>query len=139
MVFSRRDFHSKVDRHFQCRFQSAMTQAQAIETIIATLEHAQARTAMFMHNADRVDVVEGFISGFNVAWRRMGQSISQEVYNAVFTQRGWYRFENRAELLSQKTGKNMKESGMSDTEIIQELFAIEIDCWKTLHDSPAKP
>ena len=128
------------DRHFQCWVTKvAMTQAQAIETIIATLEHAQARTAMFMHNADRVEVVNGFISGFNVAWRRMGYSISQEVYDAVFTQRGWYRFENRAELLSQKTGKNMKESGMSDAEIIQELFAIEIDCWKTLRDSPTKP
>ena len=119
------------DRHFQCWVtKAAMTQAQAVETIIAILEHAQARTAMFMHDADRVDVVKGFISGFNVAWRIMGYSISQEVYDAVITQRGWKRSGSRAELLSQKTNKNMKDSGMSDAEVIQELFAIEIDCWK---------
>ena len=112
-----------------------MTQAQAIKIIIETLEHAQARTAMFMYNADRVDVVEGFISGFNVAWRRMGYSISQVVCDGVFAQRGWYRFENRAELLSMKTGKNMRDSSMTDAEIIHELFAIEIDCWRSLRDT----
>ncbi len=132
------DNHTSKDLHFQCRA-NAMTPAETIEIIIDTLEHAQARTAMFMHDADRVEVVNGFISGFNVAWRRMGYNISQVIYDAVFAQRGWYRFENRAELLSQKTKKNMKDSGMSDAEIIHELFAIEIDSWKTLRDSPAKP
>lgn len=116
-----------------------MTQAQAIETIIATLEHTQARPAMYMHNAQDLEAAQGFLDGFSTPCMRLGYGYGQKVQATIFTQRGWYRAENRAELLSQKTGKNMKESGMSDAEIIQELFAIEIDCWKTLRDSPTKP
>lgn len=107
-----------------------------VGAIVLTLEHAHVRPAMFMHDAGRLEVVESFLSGFNAACTALGYSPSKETFEAVFTGRGWKRFENRAELLSEKTGKNRKDSGMSDAEIINELFAIEMECWKSLLNIP---
>ena len=115
-----------------------MIRTEAIETIIATLEHAQARPVMFTSSAVSVEAMTSFINGFGLACLKLGYRYNRETYEAAFTQRGWCRFENRAEPLSEKSGKNMKDTGMSDNEIIHELFAIEIDCWKILRDaSPA--
>ena len=108
-----------------------------VEGIVSTLEHAQRRPAMFMYDAGRVVVVTSFLSGFGTACSALGHSYSKQTFEAIFDQRGWKRFGNRAELLSKKTGKNMKDSGMSDAEIINELFSIEIECWKSLLDDPA--
>jgi hypothetical protein len=107
-----------------------------VEAIVSTLEHAQVRPAMFMHDAGRVETVESFLDGFDTACQTLGYSYSKQTFEVVFTRRGWKRFENRAELLSERIGKNMKDSGMSDAEIINELFAIQIECWKSLLAPP---
>ena len=109
-----------------------MTHAEAIETIIDTLERVQIEPTLFMQGGDLPEVVDGYINGFEFACQELGYIY--KTYEVVIAQRGWKRFDDRVELLSQKTGENMKEGGMSDAEIIHELFAISIDCWKITRD-----
>ena len=45
-----------------------------ITAIVSILEHALARPAMHMHDADHVEAVEGFLSGFNTACQALGHS-----------------------------------------------------------------
>ena len=85
----------------------------------------------------KVGTVEHFLNGFNTACYALGHSYGRQNFETVIARRGWERHGSRAELLSKKTGKNIKDSGVSDAGVTGELFAIEIECWKSLLDTPA--
>lgn len=101
----------------------------SVEAIVFALEHAKERLGMYMHPQD-VKSVLGFLAGFQVSCRAFGYNYDGRIFEKVYTRRGWERRGSLVELVSQKTGLNMNDGGMSEQEIIAELFAIEIECWR---------
>ncbi len=103
---------------------------KSVEQIISVLEHAKERPGMYTLNSQEVDNVKNFLAGFQVACDTLGYGYGLRAASKVRTRRGWERWGSSAELVSQKTGMNMKDSGMSEQETVAELFAIEIECWR---------
>ncbi len=103
-----------------------------IEAIISTLDHALNRPGNFMLGDGKPATAEHFLSGFNTACHALGLSYGRQAFETVIAKRGWGRVGDRAELISALSGKSIKDTGTSDREIVAELFAIEIDCWKSV-------
>ena len=102
----------------------------SVAAIISRLEHAKERLPMYTSNGGRLDCARSFLDGFDTACVTLGCGYGKDTRNTVLNRRGWERRGSLAELVSRETGLNMKDSGMSEQEIITELFAIEIECWR---------
>lgn len=97
-----------------------------IERIIEILRSARGRKAMYLGTAD-VASAEDFLNGFQVGCFACGQDIPPEIRERVTTERGW-RWSAMGPIVQ------MRERGLTEEEIIDELFAIEIEAWEAFND-----
>lgn len=72
-----------------------------------------------------------FLEGFSVATSIFGCKPSTEITKEVYETRGW-------EFLAAWPHEEMKNKGMKEEEIIDELFQIEIESWKLLEARETK-
>jgi hypothetical protein len=90
--------------------------------IIEILRSARDRKAMYLGTVD-VPSAENFLNGFKVGCFACGRDVPLEVRERVTTKRGW--------VWSAKSPiEEMKEQGLTEEEIVDELFAIEIAAWE---------
>jgi hypothetical protein len=89
----------------------------------AILEMVWAHPASFLGRADDPQRAETFIDGFRLACQAFGHDGDPEAFRAVWKARGW---ERRGTPLV----RQMRERGMSESEIVQELLAIEVAYWR---------
>jgi hypothetical protein len=90
--------------------------------IIEILRSARDRKAMYLGTVD-VPSAENFLNGFQVGCFACGPDVPLEVRERVTTARGWGWSAKRPI-------EEMRERGLNEEEIVDELFAIEIAAWE---------
>ena len=107
-----------------------MSRDQA-EIIVATLERVRQRPGMYV--AAELPAVVNFLAGFYVGCSVAGVSAPTDgLDDTVVVERGW-KVSSLGPLLS------MKERGLSDEAILDELLAIEIEIWnRRVHQMDSK-
>jgi hypothetical protein len=90
--------------------------------IIEILRSARHRKAMYLGTVD-VPSAENFLNGFQVGCFACGQDIPLEIRERVTTARGW-GWSAKGPI------EEMRERGLTEEEIVDELFAIEIAAWE---------
>lgn len=109
-----------------------MTSTQ-IRSLIELLEAARQRPGMYIGAAEPARV-ESFVLGIQVACCVLGEDASpgltaNELKRQVISERGW-------KWPVQGLVFHLRQRGLSDAQIVDELFAIELECWKRiLHNS----
>jgi hypothetical protein len=97
-------------------------EARMFGRIIEILGNARSRKAMYFGTVD-VPSAEDFLNGFQVGCFACRRDIPLEVRERVTTARGWGWSAKRPI-------EEMRERGMTEEEIVDELFAIEISAWE---------
>jgi hypothetical protein len=90
--------------------------------IIEILRSARDRKAMYLGTVD-VPSAENFLNGFKVGCFACGRDVPLEVRARVTTKRGWV-WSAKGPI------EEMRERGLTEEEIVDELFAIEIAAWE---------
>jgi hypothetical protein len=90
--------------------------------IIEILKSARDREAMYLGTVD-VPSAENFLNGFQVGCFACGRDLPLEVRERVTTARGW-------SWSAKRPIDEMRERGLNEEEIVDELFAIEIAAWE---------
>lgn len=93
-----------------------------VERIIEILRSARGRKAMYLGTID-VPSADSFLYGFRVGCFACGRDLSLAVRERVTTAHGW-------EWSARGPIEEMRERGLSEEEIVDELFAIEISAWE---------
>lgn len=93
-----------------------------VQRIIEVLESACARKRMYLSEVT-VSSTMNFLGGFSVAAGIFGHQPSVEIMKKAWEGRGW-------EFLATGPLAEMKSKGMTEDEIIEELFQLEIQTWK---------
>ena len=103
-----------------------------VAEIIEVLESMRNRKSMYLRTIDTA-AAENYRNGFHLACWILGYDIirtERNYYEKVVTGRGWdYRAAEGLPL------DEMKKSGLSDEQIVDEILAIEIDVWKSVYES----
>src|SRR5258707_2306143 len=96
-----------------------------IKNIIIHLEDVRARTGLWV--ATMLDIIP-YINGFNSACWTLGlKGGYDDIYREVVLQRGW-------EWTAHGALPSMRERGLDDAAIADELLVIEIEAWKKRYD-----
>jgi hypothetical protein len=90
--------------------------------IIEILRSARHRKSMYLGTVDVPSAVD-FLNGFQVGCFACGQDVPLEIRERVTTARGW-------EWSAKRPIDEMREQGLTEDEIVDELFAIEIAAWE---------
>ncbi len=93
--------------------------------IIGQLENVHKRPALFMGKKDDVAGAVNFLQGFLTACDALGFGYSRDISRQVIVENDW-------EPGSQGVWLQMREKGMSEADIVQELVRIEIRSWQKL-------
>ena len=98
--------------------------SKAIDEILKTLEAVQARPAMYFGNSKDLKSYSSFMAGFKSALWALGIDYPLwSNFGEVFRIRGWTS--------SSIDIHDMREKGLDDEQIIQELMSLEILIWKS--------
>jgi hypothetical protein len=92
--------------------------------IIEILGSARQRKAMYLGTVD-VASAEQFLKGFQVGCFACNLDVPLEIRERVTTARGW-RWNAKGPIAE------MRERGLNEADIVDELFAIEIAGWEAL-------
>lgn len=95
--------------------------------VLEVLKSVRSRKAMYLQELT-VRSAEDFLSGFRTGCFARGLAVAPEIHQRAMAERGW---ECSAALPSLQ----MRARGLSEEAIIDELFAIEIDCFERLAPS----
>jgi hypothetical protein len=90
--------------------------------IIEILSSDRHRKVMYLGTVD-VPSAETFLDGFQVGCFACGRDIPLEIRKRVTAARGWG-------WSAKGTTEEVRERGLNDEEIVDELFAIEIAAWE---------
>jgi hypothetical protein len=93
-----------------------------VRRILQILKSARQRKAMYLPNVD-VASAETFLSGFEIGCSACGFEVPLEVRKRVTTLRGW-------EWRATSPVDQMRERGVDEERIVEELFALEIAAWE---------
>ena len=93
--------------------------------IIGQLENVHKRPALFIGRKDDVDGVINFLQGFLAACDSLGFRYSRDINRQVIIESDW-------ETGAEGVWLQMRQKGMSEEEIVQELLRLEIKCWQKL-------
>jgi hypothetical protein len=100
---------------------------EVLDNILATLAHIKKRP--FMHVYPNAEAAINFLHGFNAGCSTAGYRIShtpETPYQAIIEARGWPFYAGRPIT-------EMRNAGMTEEQIIQELVEIEILTWKATY------
>lgn len=95
-----------------------MNQQEAIARLIERLKHVIKRPTMYM-GAATYDAVNVFIYGFSCAYDAVGVSLTLDLRRQATNSCGWV-------FSSARGADQMREQGLSEEQIVQELLLIEI-------------
>ncbi len=95
-----------------------MNRQDTIKKLIENLEHVIKYPTMYMGRATW-DAVNIFIYGFSCAYGAMGVPLTLDIRRQATNSRGW-------EFTSIRGADQMREQGLSEEQIVQELLLIEI-------------
>lgn len=95
-----------------------------IANIVELLEAIRHRPGMYFGNVELARV-EGFLFGFEMACPTLGHSFPHGLKWKIVEERRW-QWPARGLSLS----GFLEERGLSDAQIVDELLAVEIECWK---------
>lgn len=101
-----------------------MTREEQIRALIDSLELVRQRPAMFM-GWTKTNSAEIFLAGFDTASEAVGIDGSRERMVKAGEARGW-------EFSSTGFTPHMRERGMGEAEMVDELIAIHIDAYRSL-------
>ncbi len=93
--------------------------------IIGQLENVHKRPALFIGRKDDVKSAVNFLQGFLTACDALGFGYSRDIGRQVIVENDW-------EPSSQGVWLQMREKGMHEEEIVQELVRMEIRSWQKL-------
>lgn len=93
--------------------------------IIGQLENVHKRPALFIGRKDDVDGVINFLQGFLAACDALGFRYSRDINRQVIIESDW-------ETGAEGVWLQMRQKGMSEEEIVQELLRLEIKGWQKL-------
>ncbi len=96
------------------------------ERILEILRSARSRKAMYLGTVD-VPSAECFLNGFVVGCFACGRDLPLEIHEQVTIARGWTWSAARPI-------DEMRERGLTEEQVVDELFAIEIAAWEALHN-----
>lgn len=103
---------------------------QQIDKIVKYLETVKTHPQMYM--AEGIPSIFSFLDGFRVACASFGIELLDQQYRGIFCevneQRGW-------EYLAEPLWEQMKNSGLSNEEITQEMLAVYIEVWRRVGDT----
>ena len=104
----------------------------SIDSIIEALERIKGHLKMYMGRDDNIDGVFLYLSAFSEACRALGFSGSFDIHQRVLARHG---------LAGQPRDivNKMRERGMNDKEIVQELIAMQIEKWQEAKEQPQEP
>jgi hypothetical protein len=94
--------------------------------IIEALGNVRRRKPMYLGTVD-VASAEQFLNGFQAGCFACNLEVPLEIRERVTTARGWGWYAKRPI-------EEMRERGLNEAEIVDELFAIEIAAWEALND-----
>lgn len=95
-----------------------MNQRDIINKLIKNLEHVLKRPTMYLGTVTW-DAANIFIYGFSCAYGAMGVPLTLDIRRQATNSRGW-------EFTSIRGADKMREQGLSEEQIVQELLLIEI-------------
>ena len=104
--------------------------AKSLEDVIKDLEHVRSRPAMYFSPQDERSA-ENFLSGFAIGFYRENKPSQRDARWDVAAERGWRRS-------AEGPVPQTKKRGMSVREIIDELFAIEVEVARRYWAAPAE-
>jgi hypothetical protein len=90
--------------------------------ILEILRSARQRKPMYIQPVD-VAAAENFLAGFHVGCFACGLEVPFEIRERVTIERGWPWYAARPI-------KEMRERGLNEEQIVDELFAMEIAGWE---------
>jgi hypothetical protein len=96
-----------------------------VREIIDLLEHVRLRPGMFMGSDDPetfIVFLSGLMAGCRIFSIKVGDSTSDEFYEKTILERGW-----NLESSTYAPRQQMRDRGMTSTEILDELIQIQID------------
>ncbi|MHB1558572.1 MAG: hypothetical protein ACYC61_14035 [Isosphaeraceae bacterium] len=96
------------------------------ERILEILRSARSRKSMYLGTVD-VPSAETFLNGFLVGCFACGRDVPLEIREQVTIARGWTWSAARPI-------DEMRERGLTEEQVVDELFAIEIAAWEAWHD-----
>ena len=97
-----------------------------IERILYALENMRQRQPMYLE-AVNIEAMVNFIHGFNLGIFTLGFKIPDMVYEQAYKQRGW-------EYTARGAWQDMRDRGLSEETIMDELLAVEMDAWRLLDE-----
>ncbi len=92
---------------------------QSASEVIEFIEHIRTRKEMYFRDVNS-ESVENFVTGFLLGLSAIGVAFSWPVWNAVAEERGW-------KSVAKNTLELMRERGIADEAIVEELFTILIE------------
>jgi hypothetical protein len=98
-----------------------------LQRIIENLEHVKQRPGMFVGANDDVNLIDVFLSGSAVACHALGIRFDYQRYAATVHSNGYETRANVGYVYEQ-----MREHGLSETEIVQERLRFEIETYRAL-------
>ena len=102
-----------------------MTVNESLSHIISSLELFRTRIGMYVANADDVDDVKAYITGFTNACGTLGFGYDSDITCTVLHENGWEAYANGP------VGQ-MRSSGLTERQIVQEIVNLEIAKWRRL-------
>lgn len=105
-----------------------MDQAQ-IQRLVEELERVRECPAMY-YGFRTAEATQRFLDGFRTACRILGLEVNIDLRRAVAEARGW-------DLPTAGLASPMRERGLSEERIVDELLVIEIDALKRLAARPS--
>ncbi len=93
-----------------------------VDRILEILRSARQRKPMYIQPVDLV-AAENFLTGFQIGCAACGLEVPHETREGVTIERGWPWYAARPI-------KEMREQGLTEEQIIDELFAMEITGWE---------
>jgi hypothetical protein len=97
-------------------------QSGQVDRLLSILRSARQRKPMYFQPVD-VETAENFLNGFRVGSLACGIEIPLSIQERATNERGW-KWNALGPL------KEMRERGLDDDQIVDELFAIEIRAWE---------
>lgn len=95
------------------------------KAVVKLLEVIRSRPQMFISKG--LPEVVNFMLGFNTACRMLGlEQPDEAIFSSVMVERGW-------ETTTLATLNTMREDGLDDTAITEELLTCHIEAWQREH------
>jgi hypothetical protein len=99
-----------------------------VDHILDILRSARQRKPMYLQSVN-IAAADNFLSGFKIGCFACGLEVPVEIRERVTIERGWQWY-------AALPITEMRERGLSEEQIVDELFAIEIAAWEKCKGDP---